>query len=100
MSADKTARWLDLVAFLLHRRYPVTREQIFDSVAGYRPSGPVPLSQLGEGTGERVGPGAKAGPDAESARRKFERDKDELRALGIEIVSVDIKDAEGDEPAS
>ena len=55
MPAPKPTRWLDLVAFLLDRRYPVTREQIFAKVGGY--------------DGE-----------PESARRKFERDKDELRA--------------------
>jgi hypothetical protein len=67
----KTPRWLDLVAFLLQHRFPVTREQIFDKVEGY--------------DGER-----------ESARRKFERDKDELRALGIDIETVDMAPDSGD----
>jgi predicted DNA-binding transcriptional regulator YafY len=71
---DKTSRWLDLVAFLLQHRFPVTREQIFQKVGGYD--------------------GA-----AETARRKFERDKDELRALGIEIETVPMPNAAGDEPA-
>ena len=35
MSQAKTARWLDLVAYLLQYRYPVTREQIFERVSGY-----------------------------------------------------------------
>jgi predicted DNA-binding transcriptional regulator YafY len=72
---DKTSRWLDLVAFLLQHRFPVTREQIFQKVGGYD--------------------GA-----AETARRKFERDKDELRALGVEIQTVPIPNAAGDEPAT
>jgi proteasome accessory factor B len=72
---DKTSRWLDLVAFLLQHRFPVTREQIFEKVGGYD--------------------GAE-----ETARRKFERDKDELRALGVEIETVPIPNAAGDEPAS
>ena len=63
MSDSKAARWLDLVAYLLQHRYPVTRDQIFEQVRDY--SG-----------------------DHESARRKFERDKVELRALGIEIETV------------
>jgi proteasome accessory factor B len=75
VSSQKPSRWLDLVAFLLDRRYPVTREQIFDKVGGY--------------DGE-----------PESARRKFERDKDELRALGIDIQTVPVPGAAGDEPAS
>lgn len=75
MSRNKTARWLDLLAFLLQHRYPVTREQIFSSVAGYENAN-------------------------ESTRRTFERDKDELRALGIEIKTVTLPSAEGDEPAS
>ena len=75
MSTAKTARWLDLVAFLLRHRYAVTREQVFRQVGGY------------EG-------------EAESARRKFERDKDELRALGIDIETRGLADAAGDEPAT
>src|SRR3990172_1083999 len=71
----KTPRWLHLVAYLLDHRFPVTREMIFAHVAGYR--------------------GAP-----ESARRKFERDKDELRALGIDIQTVAIPSAAGDEPAA
>lgn len=75
MPNEKTARWLDLLAFLLSHRYAVTREQIFQRVRGY--------------TGK-----------PESARRTFERDKDELRALGIHIQNVDLPDAAGDEPAT
>lgn len=71
----KTPRWLHLVAYLLDHRFPVTREMIFAHVAGYR--------------------GA-----SESARRKFERDKDELRDLGVDIETVAIPSAAGDEPAT
>jgi predicted DNA-binding transcriptional regulator YafY len=67
----KTPRWLDLVAFLLDHRRPVTRAQIFERVRGYD--------------------GA-----AETARRKFERDKDELRGLGIEIETVPLPQSAGD----
>lgn len=74
MSSAKTSRWLDLIAFLLSHRFPVTREEIFAKVAGY--------------------------DEGETTRRMFERDKDELRALGIEIETVPIPDAAGDEPAS
>ena len=82
MSQAKTARWLDLLAYLLQHRYPVSREQIFADVTGYEdgadPSGHTAF---------------------ETTRRKFERDKDELRELGIEILTVDIPGAAGDEPA-
>ncbi len=70
--SDKTSRWLDLVAFLLQHRFPVTREQIFRPVGGYE--------------------GAE-----ETGRRKFERDKDELRALGVEIETVEMPGAASDE---
>ena len=69
---DKTSRWLDLVAFLLQHRFAVTREEIFSKVGGY------------DGT-------------EETARRKFERDKDELRALGVEIETVELPGTAADE---
>ena len=62
---SKTERWLNLLAYLCDRRTPVTREQIFHKVGGYD--------------------GAE-----ETGRRKFERDKDELRALGVEIETVPV----------
>ena len=81
MSQAKVTRWLDLLAYLLQHRYPVTREQIFASIPGYA--------------------GGEAGETAlETIRRKFERDKDELRELGIVLQTVDIPGAEGDEPAT
>ena len=70
----KSSRWLNLVAFLLQHHFPVTREQIFEHVSGY------------EG-------------EPETARRKFERDKDELRASGIDIETVPLPDKAGDEAA-
>jgi predicted DNA-binding transcriptional regulator YafY len=43
-------------------------------------------------------PGPATPRQRESARRKFERDKDELRALGIEIETVPLPATAGDEP--
>ncbi len=83
MSSRKTARWLDLIAFLLAHRMPVTREQIFEHVRGYLPPD--------EAEQESVAA-------ADAARRAFERDKSELRGLGIEIETVTIPDSAGDEP--
>ncbi len=66
---SKTERWLNLLAYLLDKRYPVTREQILSEVEDYRTDW---LS------------GTKA--SRESLRRKFERDKRELRELGVVIA--------------
>jgi proteasome accessory factor B len=68
---SKTQRWLDLIAYLLGRRLPVSVEEIMESVPSYA--------------------GAMAAGDEksiETARRTFERDKDELRQLGIPLSSV------------
>lgn len=78
MPTPKATRWLDLIAFLLYRRFPATREEIFDNVRGYL--------------------GRDVSDDPESRRRTFERDKDELRALGIPIETVDLPGTAGDEP--
>lgn len=67
----KLQRWLDLVAFLAGRRLPVTVAELREHVPAYAlPADATPK-------------------DKESARRKFERDKDELRAAGIPIETVE-----------
>lgn len=83
MPRDKLARWLDLIALLLSRGYPVTREEIFEKVSAYRAT---------------IVPGDQRSHN--STRRKFERDKDDLRALGVTIRTREISDAEWDEPRS
>lgn len=62
-SASKLQRWTDLLAALLRRRFPVTFEVLRQDVPAYA---------------------AHAGQEA-SLMRKFERDKDELRAFGVPI---------------
>jgi len=74
MSSAKASRWLDLLACLLPYHFGVTREQIFRQVGEYRAD-------------------LEKGMDPESVRRKFERDKDELRELGIRIETVPVPDA-------
>ena len=64
----KAERWLNLLAFLLDRRYPVSREQILSEVDDYR------KDWL---EGDKT--------IRESVRRKFERDKSELKELGVVI---------------
>lgn len=78
MAITKTQRWLDLLAFLTVRFQPVPRSRIMDAVEGY-------AAPLREGT------------SAESVRRTFERDKDELQTLGIPLEVVDLPAEEPDE---
>lgn len=67
---SKLQRWLDLVAYLAGRRYPVSVEQLWDAIPAYAA-------------------GLEGGrKDPESVRRMFERDKDELRGMGIPIETV------------
>jgi predicted DNA-binding transcriptional regulator YafY len=68
---SKTQRWLDLIAFLVGRKVPVEVEQIMEAVPAYA---------------ERYVTGEKKA--RESVRRMFERDKDELRDLGIPIETL------------
>ena len=75
--SDKLQRWIDLLAALLARNHPVTIDQIFREVPGY-----------GAGRGELEG------TRYESARRKFERDKDDLRGFGIPIETRKTADDE------
>ncbi|MCU0621663.1 MAG: hypothetical protein MUC69_09185, partial [Gemmatimonadales bacterium] len=67
----KLQRWIDLLAALLGRHAPVPLERLRESVPGYL-----------------------AIERHESMRRTFERDKDELRAFGIPIVTK--RDAAGE----
>ena len=70
-SITKTQRWLDLLAFLVSRRLPVTVDELMQRVPAYAEKW-----RDGDET-------ARA-----SVRRMFERDKDELRSLGIPIETV------------
>jgi len=62
----KVQRWIDLIAALLRVHYPVTFEQLSADVPAY----------------------ANAEQSATARMRMFERDKDELRELGVPIESV------------
>lgn len=64
----KLQRWIDLIAFLVGRRLPVTADELMRGVPAYA-----------------AGWTSESETDRQSARRKFERDKDELRTLGIPI---------------
>ena len=69
--ASKAERWLDLLAFLLDHQSRVSREEIFRGVGDYRRDW-----VDGDETAQ------------ESVRRKFERDKKELKELGITLQPV------------
>lgn len=68
---SKTQRWLDLIAFLVGRRVPATVAEIMEGVPAY--------AEKWRTEDET----ARA-----SARRMFERDKDELRKQGIPLQTV------------
>jgi proteasome accessory factor B len=67
----KVQRWLDLIAYLIGRHFPVPVEEIMEKVPAY-------AEQWGR----------EDAKSRNSARRKFERDKDELRTLGIPLETV------------
>jgi proteasome accessory factor B len=77
----KLQRWLDIIAYLVGRRLPVSADELFRHVPAFA--------------------GRWASDDAtqrESARRMFERDKDELRRLGIPIRTVPYQTHDSDGP--
>jgi proteasome accessory factor B len=65
MAASKIQRWIDLLAALLRRKFPISLEELAREVPGYL-----------------------IAPNKTALRRTFERDKDELRAFGIPIETV------------
>jgi proteasome accessory factor B len=67
----KLQRWLDIIAYLVGRRLPVSADELFRNVPAY----------AGRWSSDDR-------TEQESARRMFERDKDELRKLGIPIRTV------------
>jgi predicted DNA-binding transcriptional regulator YafY len=79
---SKTQRWLDLLAYLVGRRLPVAVDELMEHVPAYTRKW-----RSGSDT------------DRASVRRMFERDKDELRQLGIpiETISYDIRGTPGEE---
>src|SRR5688572_30023866 len=79
----KLQRWLDIIAYLVGRRLPVSADELMRNVPAYAKRWASDDSK-----------------DHESARRGFERDKDELRRLGIPIRTIpyrtpDAPDMEG-----
>ena len=75
---DKTQRLLDLIAFMVARRFEVTRAQIWDGVEGYAQA-------------------VREGTDEKTVRRMFERDKKDLLDLGFPLETVERPLAEAGE---
>lgn len=67
-ATPKIQRWIDLLAALLGRSYPATFEELARGVPAY----------------------CNPGQASEARARMFERDKDELRAFGVPIESVEL----------
>jgi len=67
---SKLQRWLDLVAYLASRHFPVSMDELRKGVPAY------------------ALPHDATETQHETVRRMFERDKDELRELGIPIETV------------
>ena len=67
----KVQRWLDIIAYLVGRRLPVSADELMRAVPAYAD-----------------GWASDDTTRHESVRRSFERDKDELRKLGIPIRTV------------
>jgi predicted DNA-binding transcriptional regulator YafY len=70
--SSKLQRWIDLLAALLRRQYPVSFEQLARDVPGYLASD----------------------QSAETRRRMFERDKKDLRSFGVPIETVELDEGE------
>lgn len=66
----KLQRWIDLVAYLAKRSFPVEKADIWKNVPAY--------ARGLDGTAQ----------EKAAVRRTFERDKDELRSMGVPIESV------------
>ncbi len=71
---SKLQRWLDLIAFLVGRRLPVSVEQLMEGIPAY-------AAKWVDGSDT----------DRASVRRTFERDKAELRDLGIPIETIEFR---------
>lgn len=72
----RAERWLDLIAFLLQHRVPLTEDRILHAVEGYR------LALDG-------------GASPAAVRRLFEQDRNRLKKLGVGIETVGLPDRGG-----
>jgi predicted DNA-binding transcriptional regulator YafY len=71
-AGSKVQRWIDLLASLLGRHYPATLDEIARDVPAY----------------------VRPGLAKEAIRRMFERDKSDLRGLGVNIETIPLEEGE------
>lgn len=83
MAIDPAERLLNLIIALTHARVRMTRAQIRSSVVGY------------EGSGDGLSADQSRRKDA-AFERMFERDKDELRRMGVPLQTI-VDPTHGDE---
>ncbi|AIA02617.1 transcriptional regulator [Streptomyces noursei ZPM] len=79
MAIAKAERLMNLALCLLGTRRPLTKHELRSSIEAYR---------------DVFGPGAGHGTGDDAFNRMFERDKDDLRELGLVIETVDGIDGE------
>ncbi|MGK5630068.1 helix-turn-helix transcriptional regulator [Streptomyces sp. URMC 123] len=107
MAIAKAERLMNLALCLLGTRRPLTKRELRGSIEAYLEAfGPGNGAAFGPGSGTAYGPGGggSAEPGSGSGRsgsatddafnRMFERDKDDLRELGLVIETVDGLDGE------
>lgn len=92
MAIAKAERLMNLALCLLGTRRPLSKRELRESIEAY-------VEAFGPGPGAPFGPGRSAlsGPSTgseDSFNRMFERDKDDLRELGLVIETVENLDGE------
>ncbi|GHE64756.1 WYL domain-containing protein [Streptomyces longispororuber] len=94
MAIAKAERLMSLALCLLGTRRPLSKRELRESIEAYVEAfGPGRGAAFGPGQGSSGGP-APASASEESFNRMFERDKDDLRELGLVIETVENLDGE------
>ncbi|MEV6108124.1 WYL domain-containing protein [Streptomyces sp. NPDC051940] len=87
MAIAKAERLMNLALCLLSTRRPLTKRELRESIEAY-----IEAAGPGRGPGMAARPGDLAGDEA--FNRMFERDKDDLRELGLVIETVESLDGD------
>ncbi|MFG3256604.1 helix-turn-helix transcriptional regulator [Streptomyces sp. NPDC048172] len=87
MAIAKAERLMNLALCLLGARRPLSKRELRDSIEAY-------VEAFGPANRASFGPGDHATGSDESFNRMFERDKDDLRELGLVIETVENLDGE------
>src|SRR5437879_3524766 len=95
MAIAKAERLMNLALCLLGTRRPLSKRELRESIEAYVEAfGPGRGAAFGPGRGAAFGPGKDAAASDDSFNRMFERDKDDLRELGLVIETVENLDGE------